>query len=585
MPPRPATRPVPVVDLAAIDCVGYIRVSDESQADEKRTSLDDQRQAIERRASELGRNVQYWFVDAGASGGSEHRPEFQSLLASCHAAPRRSGPGHRAGYVIVLNESRFGRFDDPDDAGYFRGMLRRLGWQLRYSENDVVENKMLNLLLRSVTAAQASEYRDNVKRNARRGAKGTAEQGYWQSQAPYGYRRAVVYPPGRERVLENGVRKAIDERVSLTPHEGEAEIIRAMFRRYAKGADSVHSLADWLTTNDRDRKWNCAMVRYCLKNPAYAGDVVHGRVPSELRVNGHRPTRPADEWWICRDAHPAIIPRDLFDAVQSRLSANRRATRGVRSDWVLTGLVRCRCGATLAGGGGGGRSGRSPSYKCATHGQHAAARCAYRGSVVKYALERAIVMEIAKVLSSRGAKERLAKALDAAMTRERETPGDLLVAVDARLAAVQERRDRLVRAIEAGTLSHLDARARMGELRQEEAQARRDRERLIVEHDRRNKGTDEREQLLSLLLDFPKAAATLEGPALRELLRPWIRSAVFNTDTRVLTMEIRHVPSLAVAAGASFPVADLDRLAPEPKQKGYTVRHAVVGKPRKRGAA
>jgi hypothetical protein len=79
--------------------------------------------------------------------------------------------------------------------------------------------------------------------------------------------RAVVYPVGRERVLKPGQRKAIDEKVKLAPFAPEARVIRALFRRYASGVESVTSLTAWLLATT-DRKWTRAAVKFALSNPA-----------------------------------------------------------------------------------------------------------------------------------------------------------------------------------------------------------------------------------------------------------------------------------------------------------------------------
>src|SRR5687767_5077982 len=112
-----------VPDLSGIDCVGYLRVSTEKQAAEDRTSLADQRKAIIERARALGRTVGEWFVDDGFSGATvEGRPAFSALFAACEQHPRMK---LTAGFVLCLNDSRFGRFDDPKEATYWHVHLKK----------------------------------------------------------------------------------------------------------------------------------------------------------------------------------------------------------------------------------------------------------------------------------------------------------------------------------------------------------------------------------------------------------------------------------------------------------------------------
>jgi hypothetical protein len=44
-----------------------------------------------------------------------------------------------------------------------------------------------------------------------------------------------------------------------------------------------------------------------------------------------------------------------------------------------------------------------------------------------------------------------------------------------------------------------------------------------------------RDEVVALALDFPRVAAHLTGPALRELVRPWLAFATFDKEARHLT--------------------------------------------------
>src|SRR5262249_28412822 len=141
---------------------------------------------------------------------------------SCEASPR---PANSPGYVVALNDSRWGRFANSEYATYWRVHLERSGWVLRFAEMDEIQDDAVRPILRAVAQSQASLYRKNLKANVLRGTRGQAEQGYWQAKAPFGYNRKVVYPPGRERVLANNVPKAGDEKIILTPNPDEAPIV------------------------------------------------------------------------------------------------------------------------------------------------------------------------------------------------------------------------------------------------------------------------------------------------------------------------------------------------------------------------
>lgn len=53
----------------------------------------------------------------------------------------------------------------------------------------------------------------------------------------------------------------------------------------------------------------------------------------------------------------------------------------------------------------------------------------------------------------------------------------------------------------------------------------------------------EADRLVRLAADFSARARELTGPALRELLKPWLQEATFDKNTRVLSVTVRRVPA------------------------------------------
>jgi hypothetical protein len=134
-------------------------------------------------------------------------------------------PKSEPGYALFYNDSRFGRFRDPSEAPYWRVKLAKAGWVVRFCINDDTENTTARHIIRAVGEAQASEYLENLRRNARAGTRGAAALGLWQNEAPFGYRRLATAPERDSVVLAIGQRKSDDQTVRLTPDpDGEAEI-------------------------------------------------------------------------------------------------------------------------------------------------------------------------------------------------------------------------------------------------------------------------------------------------------------------------------------------------------------------------
>lgn len=566
------------VDLSTITCVAYLRVSTEEQAGEKQTSLGDQLAACHALATKLGRTVGHVFRDDGISGSTiKQRPGMSDLIASCIASPKAP---KRPGYVVVLNDSRWGRFPNPEEATYWRFHIEQHGWIVRFSELDDVQDIGVRGVLRSITQSQATLYRTTLQANTKRGARGTAEQGYWQARAPFGYLRQVVFPAGRERVLANQVPKAPDEKISLVPHPDESPVVREMFERYASGIESLHSITEWAAHRFPSRRWTPTAVRFMLRNATYLGDIVWGKKPGEAEADGVRRPRPDAEWYGKANAHPALVTRSLFAAAQERLTHNKRATRQVRSQYLLSTIVFCRCGLSLTGNSSTRKTsgGRVPvaNYHCSSHGLHRSRHCGFGGSVTREYLENAVLSVLADEIGSTLHRRLMRPALDRA-ARQAKRAARTIATIDRDVDETKAKQKRLVAAIEADTISTLEARDRMTELRRALITLTAERERVAKVESTDGLPEHQREELTALAMDFRATAALLKGPALRELIRPWIKRAEFNTTTRELTIEIRRVPAIR----GGLPMGDLNGMGPATTQKTHreltVVRRVRVG--------
>lgn len=510
--------------------LGYLRVSSEQQAGEKQTSLADQRHAIEALATRLGVSVGAWFEDAGVSGATvAKRPGFRALLTYAETH-RRKAPG----FVLVLNDSRFGRFDDPDEAAALRFRLKAAGWVVRFAEADDIADPSLRHIMRAVGGGQASEYRRNLRAQTTRGRHGTVKQGYWASRAPFGYRRAVVWPESQARVLAPGVPKARGEKLKLTPYEPEAALVRDVFRRYASGAWSMHALRRWLNAEPvatvGRRPWAVSTVRGLLESYTYLG-VIAARRRTAVRMEAGDFTRHAPEY-IIEDTHPALVDRETWERCQARLH-EIPAIAGVH-DYRVRGLVCCAtCGTPLMGGGLGSRKPdgtRRRFYLCQGARDH---QCPPRAAcVTSTLLEGAVIQAVATHVQAqitprhleRAFRDRL-HALEAAPVVDREKARRQLLA----------RRERLIAAIEAGALTIADATPRLDAIRAE----------LAAWQDTPAPTPSTLQHTLNRLVargrDLVRLANDATGPELRALLRPWVDAMTFDKHTRTLTLRLRTV--------------------------------------------
>lgn len=539
---------------ADVHTIGYVRVSTERQAGETVTSLRDQEAAITALAQRLGRDVGAWYRDEGVSGSiAEARPAFGGLLAFCRAHPR---PTRAPGFVLLLNASRFGRFDDPDQAAALRYELRTLGWQVRFVESDDAEDVVARSVMRAVGDAQATEYRRNIIRNAQRGKRGTAQKGFWTNAAPLGYRRMVVHPPDRVRVLDTGVCKAPDEKIKLTlGPDDEVAVVRWAFEAYATGAHTMGELADVLRRRVPQRQWTKCGVKAMLTRETYLGRTVVGKRNAQLWRQKIWWTDPAT-WIRIEDTHPAIIDADLFNRVQAKLRGNGR--RRPRADYRLSGLVHCaQCGRPYVGGGVGGtqRTGdaRPRFYRCSgavnDRAHPGVPHCPGKvGTIMKHVLEDAVIGLLVRELehgTMRAAIRRATTERVRAHTRQADRPRDLAGPRRA-LAKAEAQRDRLIEAIAQG-LPMTEAKPALDQARLAIEGARRELDAATSRPLDRAALDREADRWLQLADAFPQLMSRVTTAELREMLDVWLAGATFDKDTRELRVQMRTIPVALLA--------------------------------------
>lgn len=532
--------------MHAMDTLGYVRVSTEQQATEDRTSLAEQERAITERALQLGRVLtpEGIFRDPGASGATaEGRPGFMAMLAYCEAHPRTK---HAPGLILVLNDSRFGRFKEPTETFHWQYVLRKLGWVVRFAEGDDIPDGVGRDVLRLVGSAQASEYRANLRRTAKRASRAVATEGRWNCEAPLGYRRLATRRDGAQRVLEIGQRKADDEIVRLTlGPDDEQAIVRRVFEGYATGEHSLYTLTLELQRAAPVRTWSTRSVRMILTNPTYTGDIVHGRRPMD-EDGTQRVARDPSTWTVTRDTHPSIIAHELYDAVQRRLAQHKRLTRAVHSPYVLTGLLRCACGMTYQGGGGASGPAHDPGrwlfYRCRGADRTIGTCTPPLVTLNKRWVESLVIDRVAAIATEPATFAAIRDELAALIERERTGSPSRRAALDSERDRLIAQRARLVDAIAHGTVDEHEVATSMSEIRARLAAIDLERSRASSATAAHAKLTREMDALIARAAEFRAVAQHATPQSLRSLLAPWIHTLLVHRQQRTLTIALNRVP-------------------------------------------
>jgi DNA invertase Pin-like site-specific DNA recombinase len=312
----------------------YIRMSTEHQ----RYSPDNQKAVIEAFAAERGFDVVRTYQDSGKSGLTlSKRPALQQLLADV-----LSGSADFKA-ILVLDVSRWGRFQDTDQAAHYEYVCRDAGVAVHYcSEPFENDGGPLAAILKTMKRVMAAEYSRELSTRVSRAQRQQAGLGFKQGgETPLGLRRQVIGEDGKRRnILQPGQSKAFrtDKVIYAAGPAREIALVRKIFELYVNEEMRLGQIEVWLNRKRyrqaSGRPWTSAAVRGVLTQQLYSGRYVFGRRYNNL---GHKAMLSPDRW-VAADVMEPIIPADLFDAAQARRAATTRMVLSKQE--LLTRLAR-----------------------------------------------------------------------------------------------------------------------------------------------------------------------------------------------------------------------------------------------------
>lgn len=290
----------------------YVRMSTEHQ----KYSTDNQAAEIRAYAERRGFTIVRTYADEGKSGLSiDGRSSLQRLLADIDSGE----VDYEA--ILVYDVSRWGRFQDPDEAAHYELRCKRAGVAVHYvAEQFENDGTIGSSIIKTVKRAMAGEYSRELSIKVFKGQCRLITLGYRQGGAPgFGLRRMLVDEQGQHKgTLNRGEHKSIatDRVVLVKGPDEEVAIVREIYRQFVEDQRSERQIADWLNErgimSDLDRPWSRSAVHQILINDKYAGHNVWGRTSFKLKTR-HLRNDPSE--WIRHDrAFPAIVPQGLFDS-------------------------------------------------------------------------------------------------------------------------------------------------------------------------------------------------------------------------------------------------------------------------------
>ncbi|HVM13022.1 MAG TPA: recombinase family protein [Egibacteraceae bacterium] len=364
-----------------IEFAAYLRTStEESQSpeDSRRWQLSLAQQLIGPRQGQVV--AVYHDIDVSRSLPWPRRPEASRLLADV------ADPGRGWKHLVIGEPQR------AFSGGQFQlvfPVLCHYGVELWVPEvgGPVDPDSEAHDLVMSLFGGLSKAERRRVQHRTRASMLALAAGGRWLGGRPnFGYRLVDTGLPHPNRSKAS----AGAQLRTLEPDPETAPVVRRIFELYDAGV-GLRSIAQRLEAEGIPSPgeigpvrhprsagvWGGSAVRTILTNPRYLGRQVAGRQrrydelldardPALGTVSRQRRQSP-DSWaWSEQPSWPALIPADLFERVNKRITntvgTRTRTPRSRPGQYVLAGAIRCgHCGKAMFGN----TAKNKPYYRCA----------------------------------------------------------------------------------------------------------------------------------------------------------------------------------------------------------------------------
>jgi len=296
--------------------VAYYR---HSAQDRQENSVEIQQDQVRKFAEDNGIQIIEEFVDRGKTGlVTEGREAFQRMLHNIEIGK------YHIEYVLVLDVSRWGRYQNLDISAYYTGLCAMHGKPVIYTTMGIPpENDLMHALRVNIERYQAANYSRELSMKVFKGCAKIASQGFRAGgMPPYAFNRILLDEKRNPvQTLDPGQRKSIqNQRVTLSPgRPEEIEVITRIFAAFVQKNKTPKQIAAILNgegiQSPGESHWTAQSVRGILSNELYIGTMVYNRTTQRLKSPSHN--NPKTEWIRAENAFPAIINRTVFETAQS----------------------------------------------------------------------------------------------------------------------------------------------------------------------------------------------------------------------------------------------------------------------------
>ena len=296
------------------------------------------------------------YVDRALSARTADRPDFQRMIAD--SAKRLFD------VVLVWKLDRFSR--DRYDSAHYKHVLKKNNVRvisIKENISDGPEGIILESMLEGYAEYYSAELAQKIRRGQHENAMKCMNNG---GNIPLGYQ----------------VDKATGV---LVPDPVTKPLAIEIFTRYSRGeriSDIQRDLDGRGIRTNRGHPYSVGSLSNLLKNRKYIGEYRYGDV-------------------VTPDGIPAIIDKELFERVQMRMAANKKAPARAKAEeeYLLTTKLYCGdCGRMMAGESGKGCKGVIYHYyKCGGAKRRLGCK---KKAIKKHWIEETVVkLTVSKVLT------------------------------------------------------------------------------------------------------------------------------------------------------------------------------------------
>ncbi|EIM6675115.1 recombinase family protein [Salmonella enterica] len=293
----------------------YLRMS----TDHQQYSLHNQSEFIKDYAEKNNMEIAYTYDDAGKSGVSiVGRHSLQQLLSDVEQKKIDIQA------VLFYDVSRFGRFQNSDEAAYYSFLFERNGVDLIYCSEPIPTKDfpLESSVILNIKRSSAAYHSRNLSEKVFIGQVNLIKLGYHQGgMAGYGLRRLLVDENGiAKEILSFRKRKSIQtDRVILIPGpKNEIKIVNRIYDLFIENNVPEFIIAERLNEQnipaENGTLWTRAKIHQILTNEKYIGNNIYNKTSSKLKSRLVK--NPKHEWVRCDKAYKPIISKKKYNKAQ-----------------------------------------------------------------------------------------------------------------------------------------------------------------------------------------------------------------------------------------------------------------------------